>query len=375
MTQDELAEKMRHVAYLAGCVVRGVAPDAARLADADPDGLLEAASRSSLSAICAAGLEAAGIKTHATQQKLASGILRATQFEADWQPVRAAMEAAGIWYCPLKGAVIKDCYPAYGLRQMADYDVLFDADRAADLRDIMVGMGFSSEHYGTSSHDVYHKLPVSNFEMHRRLFSPVGGLPFADYFADIKTRLIKDADNGFGWHMSLEDCYLYVLAHGYKHYSVCGTGLRSALDVYVYLHAFADDMDWDVVLGTAREIGLADFEERQRTFAEHLFEDVPLTPEEEELFFFMATSGTYGNPNNRVKNALARMKNKSFAKLRYVWDRLFPPLDDAYSAAYPFFGKHKWLLPVFYVYRLGHALRSRGRTVIAEFVAVIRAEK
>ena len=366
--------KMRLVAYLAGCVVRGAVPEAARLDCADPDELLEAAETHTLAAIAAAGLEAAGLGSHGTAQESARGVWKATQLEADWQPVRAELEAAGIWYCPLKGAVVKDLYPAYGLRQMADYDVLFDAARSDDVRDIMVACGFSRVHFGTGAHDSYYKLPVSNFEMHRRLFAESCERAYANHFADIKERLLKDANNACGWHMGLEDFYLYLLAHEHKHYSGGGTGLRSPLDIYVYLRAYGDDMDWERVRATAAEIGLFEFEEQQRSFAQHLFDDVSLTADEEELFVYLATSGTYGTVGHRVENKLADMRGVSFPRLRYVRERLFPPLDESYSAAYPFFGKHRWLLPAFWVYRLGKGMFRRRRVIAAELEAIARTK-
>ena len=36
-------------------------------------------------------------------------------------------EENGIWYMPLKGSVLKELYPDFSMRQMADNDILFDA--------------------------------------------------------------------------------------------------------------------------------------------------------------------------------------------------------------------------------------------------------
>ena len=330
--------------------------------------------RSHLPAITAAGLNAAGIATHATAQATTRGIWRTSQLEADWQLVRAALERAGIWYCPLKGAMVKDLYPALGLRQMADYDVLFDASRADDLCDIMQSLGFTTEHYDLGVHDVYYRDPVSNFEMHRSLFAASSERAYAAHFATVKDRLVKDPDNAHGWHMTLEDCYLYLLSHEHKHFSAGGTGLRSSLDIYVYLRAHASAMDWDQIHATASELGLSNFEAQQRAFAQHLFDDEPLTVEEERLFEYMASSRTYGTTEHRVENKIAAMGGTPAAKLRYLRDRLFPPLDDAYSAAYPFFGQRKYLLPAFYVYRAGKALAQRGRAIRTELASVISAD-
>ena len=371
MDTAEYLEKMRTIAYLAGCVLRGVKPDTARLGELDIDELLNLAKGHTLAAVTATGLESAGIVSARTQEEVGRGIWKAAQLETDWQLVRAGLEEAGIWYCPLKGAVLKDLYPAYGLRQMADYDVLFDATRADDLRGIMEAAGFTTEHFDMSTHDVYYKLPVSNFEMHRALFGSAHDPRFVEAFADIKDRLVKDEGNAFGWHMTPEDCYLHVVAHEHKHYAGGGTGLRSSLDLYVYLRRFESEMDWAYIGERLEALGLAEFEKTQRAFAKHLLDDEPLSAEEEDLFAYMATSMTYGTCEHRVANKLEAKGGGVGAKLGYLKERLFPPLDDAYAAAYPFFGERRYLLPAFYVYRLGHGLASRGKIIWREFRQVL----
>ena len=136
---------------------------------------------------------------------------------------------------------MKEYYPKYGMREMSDHDILFDASRAEDVRTMMERLGFRAEHFGTGNHDCYYKKPVLNFEMHRALFGPDHDEKLYAYYKDTKNRLIGD-----GWekHFSPEDFYPYMTAHEYKHYSVSGTGLRSLLDTYVYLKKEQLDMDY-----------------------------------------------------------------------------------------------------------------------------------
>ena len=49
----------------------------------------------------------------------------------------------------------------------------------------------------------------------------------------MKSRLIKDAGNNYGYHFSPEDFYMYMTAHEYKHYSSEGTLLRSLFDIFL----------------------------------------------------------------------------------------------------------------------------------------------
>ena len=51
---------------------------------------------------------------------------KALLFDAERKGILDFMEQRGIWYLPLKGVVLKDYYPAVGMRQMSDNDILYD---------------------------------------------------------------------------------------------------------------------------------------------------------------------------------------------------------------------------------------------------------
>ncbi|HAM14311.1 MAG TPA: hypothetical protein DCP91_00300, partial [Eggerthellaceae bacterium] len=52
---------------------------------------------------------------------------------------------------------------------------------------------------------------------------------------------------------------------------IAGTGLRSLLDVYVWVRAKGGTLDWDRVSGELAKMGLAEFEARNRRLAMRLF--------------------------------------------------------------------------------------------------------
>ena len=130
--------------------------------------------------------------------------------------------------------MLKDLYPALGMRQMADCDILFYASRAEEVRAIMEGLGFTAKHFGNGHHDNYYKDPVYNFEMHRALLSTAHDEKLYTYYRDFRPRMVKDEGNTFGYHFSPEDFYIFMIAHENKRFSGGGTGLRSLLDTYVY---------------------------------------------------------------------------------------------------------------------------------------------
>ena len=76
---------------------------------------------------------------------------------------------------------------------------------------------------------------------------------------------------------------------------------------------------------------------------------------------YILGSGTYGNVENRVHNKVGDLGGGVRGKLRYAGRRLVLPMSTV-KRAFPFFYKHKILLPFLPVYRTFKGLRrNRGR--------------
>lgn len=367
----EYRKAIDNVIYLAGCAANGVTPDAGRVRAMNLDDLYRAANRHLLTAITAMALESAGIHDKAFTQAKGKAIRKVAMFDAERFAVLRELERAGIWYMPLKGCVLKACYPRLGMRQMADNDILYDVTRSADVRTIMERLGFTTVMYVQNeyNHDHYDKEPVCNFEMHRALFAPASGDKLCDYYRNVKDRLVKDEGNAFGYHFTNEDFYIYMLAHEYKHYSGSGTGLRSILDTYVYLRKNESRLNWDYIAGETEKLGIADFERQNRSLALHLFGDGALTAEDEAMLQYVVGSGTYGNRRNYVGNQIKKLGGGRKGMLKYLARRVFLPMESVESG-YPFFYRHKALLPVLCLWRVCKALTIRRKLVWSELKAL-----
>lgn len=351
MTNEEYRRAIDDVIYLSGCAVNGVIPDKERIEKTDPALLYEAAERHMLTALTAYALESAGITDNAFRQAKAKSIRKVTVMEIERERLIEHLEQEGIWYMSLKGSVIKNLYPSVGLRQMSDNDILFDKEYAEKVREIMLDMGFTCEHFGLDTHDVYHKKPVSNFEMHTSLFSETFNKEIYDHYRNIKDRLIKDEGNSFGYHFSSSDLYIYLTAHEYKHYTISGTGLRSLLDTYMIWKKLGDELDEEYITEECRKLGIADFEQKSRQLALKLFGGGELTDEEREMLEYIVYSGTYGTVRNTIENSVKEKGGGRKGKLRFLRDKLFLPMD-VIKAVYPFYYRHKILLPGLFFYRL-----------------------
>lgn len=315
------------------------------------------------------------------EQSIAKAVRKEILFDAERAKIFAFMEQNGIWYLPLKGIILKEYYPAIGTRQMSDHDILFDETYADMVRDYMVSLGYRVESFGQGNHDVYEKEPVYNFEMHRRLYGAAHDNNWERYYRDIKSRLISDAGSSYGYHMRAEDFYIYIICHGYKHYQGSGTGVRTLLDYYVYLSRMQQELDFTYIERECAVLGLAEYEKRNRQlcrkiFGNHTYEVIAtdrmgndieknmralLSIEEWEMLQYYLTSGVYGTFDRMVENGMKKHTNKDgrVSKIRYIWRRMFPG-KEVYQY-YPFFDKHKILLPVLWIYRLFRAVFQKER--------------
>ena len=364
-----MTQAAQDMIYLASCAVNGLAPDAARAEAMDLRALYETAQRHMMTAITAMALESAGIRDPDFTQEKGKAVRKNAALDVERAAILARFEEAGIWYMPLKGALLKELYPKYGMRQMSDNDILVDPDRAGDIRAIMEDRGFSVEDFGRNNHDIYRKAPIYNYEMHTELFDRRHTPELYAYYHDVKKRLVKDADNGFGYHFTDEDFYLYMIAHDYKHYSHAGLGLRSLLDTYVYLRA-KPELDLGHIAAEAEAFGAGTYERLQREAALALFSGGELSPEAAEVVAYMTDSGVYGTPEQLHRSSVVRNLAAAGSEGKYFLRRLFPPAS-VLRKALPTLDRHPWLIPFYSVWRLIHAALFR-RDVIRREVGILK---
>ena len=359
--QEDYGDVNTDLIYLCRCAVNGIAADKACVDRMDLAALYQVAQRHMLKAVVAYALAAAGVRNPAFLWAKERAVRIAAMMDADQAKILEKLESAGIWYMPLKGAVLKDYYPAYGIREMYDRDILIDEDRAGDVRDIMQELGFSVEEYDEESHGCCRKPPVSIFEMHRRLMGPMSGKEIYSYYLDVKKLLQKDAGNDFGFHLKKEDFYVFLVVHEYKHFCNEGTGLRPLLDTYVYLKN--TDLDMNYVEAEVKKLGIESYEQMNRSLAMHLFGSGKLTSAEQARLDYVLSFGTYGREENFARNLLETEGKKGFffSRLTLPYARMLE--------IYPVLKKLPVLYPICWIHRLIYALIFKKDKVMAQLKA------
>lgn len=333
---------------LVRCAVNEEKPDAKLIEQLDLPALFEICQAHILTACTAYALESAGIHDAAFTEEKNKAIRKNLILDSERAKILNRLEQEKIWYMPLKGAVMKDWYPRLGMRQMSDNDILFDSSARKRVRAVMEELGFSCDEFGKGKDDSYKKLPVSNFEMHNSLFSAVHPDKLQTYYEDVTPLMQPIEGTSYGRCFGNEDFYLYVLAHTYKHYVYGGTGVRSLLDIEIILRKIGSKLDRTYLERELDKLGLTEFEEQNRLLAAKLFRDgTELSDSEKETLDYYVTSGVYGSSIHLQEN---RIRQQSGSRLRYIFHRIFPPMDQV-KVTDPFFYRHKLLMPILWIWR------------------------
>ena len=340
-----------------------------------------AAKHHSLTGIAAYSLESAGVQNELFRTAKAKAARKNILLDFERKKLFSFCEEKGIWYMPLKGCILKDMYPDFSMRQMADNDILFDPKHRAEIKEYFKADGYRVVKYNQSNHDIYEKPPILNFEMHTSLFGASHNQKWTKYYKGIKDKLIKDSDNNYGYHFSDEDFYIYIVAHEYKHYINGGTGIRSLLDRYIYLKAKQETMNWSYISDECRTLEIADFEQRSRELSQKVFgnRETELSDEEKTMFEYYLKSGTYGILDQNIKHKMDELRkekgsgSKIGAKLKYIRYRVFPPIE-VYGECCPTLGRHKLLLPAAWAYRFVRGMITKRKKVHNELRSMFSPE-
>lgn len=319
-------------------------------------------------------------------------LYRLVRFEMEREQILTEISKQGLAALPLKGILVADYYPNPGMRWMCDNDILYGYaesdeedgfrlkgnDQAEQeywqgqaqkkLREIMEKLGYTTENL-KGTHDVYHKKPFFNFEMHRRLVPEDSS--FAEYYANPWKKAKRIENKAFQYRFSDEDEYLFLIAHAYKHFDSSGCGIRTLVDEYMILQE-KTKLDWSYIKRELEETGLKDFEEKLRLTALHAFgNETELTLDEWKLIFYMLGCGTYGTYANRVKRKLEKLEELDVENVKktYFMDRFW--IDEKkMKEFYPFFYHHRGIRFLLPVYRLGKGMFLHPGQLIREWKAL-----
>ncbi len=264
--------------------------------------------------------------------------------------IEQALEQQRIAFVPLKGVAMKKLYPRCDMRMMSDIDVLVAPEDTHRVQAVLLSLGYEADRFGVGNHDVYFKRPVMNVEVHHALFDRMRE-QFVTYFADFFDRAQTVEGKQYQRRFSEEDFFLFLFCHLVKHYRDGGTGIRSVMDLWVYLQAKGDVLNWTVVSAELDKLGLNTFLSHMMRLSKIWFGGEETSTLYEEMGAYVLANGTYGTMQNKQLNAVAQYGgNANSAKWKHLFRLFFPKLTNM-QMWFPTLERYPVLLPFYYVFR------------------------
>jgi hypothetical protein len=256
----------------------------------------------------------------------------------------------------LKGTRLKELYPQTYWRSMGDIDVLIRPEKMKQAHDIMDSLGYDNTS-NSANHDmfvkdrdvvveVHPKLTNESTEKHNALFDDVWGV-------------VKETkEHEFEFPVEVE--LVYLLIHLAKHFASSGVGLRSVLDIGVFLWKKSDQLNLDVLHRLLEETKLTLFYENMvllnhRWFAFPILRYAKVEELDprfaDALLAYLIESGVHGKGrdfNSYLAGMAARTAQSgsvSQGRLKFFLKMAFPSCEEM-TSTYPYLNKHRWLLPV-----------------------------
>lgn len=280
-----------------------------------------------------------------------------------------ALHEAGIRFLPLKGYEMKCLYPRLEFRQMADIDVLIDPENTSRARDIMLKLGYRQKE-AFPHHDEYFRPPFVTVEVHRQLL--LVGDDRQRYYDNIWKKATTDESTSEAYKLDPNDFYIYQIVHFAKHYNLMGSGIRSVMDIYIYLEKYRNILNCEYIKEELKKLEIYDFYIKMEKLSLTWFSDSKTKPdidpkELQELERNIFLSGVYGSLEfSRFKKMTSvQAGKKKWQGLKYFWHRIFVTRQHL-TYSYPILKKYPLLLPFFGIYRIFYVLRHRRETIKRE---------
>ena len=147
-THVQMEKEAWTVLYLMACALHGEKPDNSRFTEINLNEIYQISKFHGIEAMIFMALEKTEILADAEpslvqnwKEAKEKAIRKNMLFDVERQQILEELEQAGIWYMPLKGVILQNLYPKYGMRQMVDNDILYDANNQKEVAALMKKRG------------------------------------------------------------------------------------------------------------------------------------------------------------------------------------------------------------------------------------------
>jgi hypothetical protein len=251
----------------------------------------------------------------------------------------------------LKGSRLKSIYPESYMRAMGDIDILVHEDQMKEVHEL-----FKSKDIICISRSKQHDV----FEMNNKLVIEIHPFLYKDFnpkykelFSDVWKYTKHMSDSRYEFTHEFE--IIYLLYHLAKHLDSSGIGLRSVLDIGIYLSRFEASMDEKILIRYIESADMKKFYQSMVTINKECFGlDFQMDINNEylmdsdtlnEVVEYLAISGVHGigRDFNIFQSRLASEEIKNRSKIGFIFRLIFPSYESM-CGMYPYIRKARILI-------------------------------
>lgn len=272
----------------------------------------------------------------------------------------------------IKGAVLRNLYPAKELRTSGDTDAVIEKEKFELCGDMLLANSFTSMQRTGVEDDLFHNGHL--FEL-KKDFETINDKSKELFYNPFDKKL--SYNDGYTYYLFPIYHLVYVVYHILLHIKHGGAGVRQLLDICVLINN--TDIDTNEFLSIMKELDLEKSTFVILSLCKEWFNlDINIDYEidselKEKLSNSILTGGTFGYENGNVGTVrLAKeMNNKRFASLKAIFG-LFITSSDYLYRYYPYARKHHILLPMAYFNRLFDAIFKRGKQNLKHIESMLK---
>ena len=258
----------------------------------------------------------------------------------------------------MKGYYLRNLYPKNDYRFMSDIDILIHKADREKAYQVMQQLGYSGGHGNYGNVDDYKKGRFLHVELHHDIininYSSINKLfsVWYDYYQDIWERAF--IEKGYECRLNWSDFYIYMCVNFAKDYMMKGTGVRSALDFYLFRQKYGDSLDFKYINKELVKLNIKEIEQEIVKIAERWFGTGFTDGADTHMSSKLIIDGIYGSINqnfsNRYKMMTKGVQSTVVKKIVFFGRRAFPALK-LMRYSYPILNRMPFMLPLFWLVR------------------------
>lgn len=259
----------------------------------------------------------------------------------------------------LKGSMLKNIYRESYLRAMGDIDILVRKDQLD-----MVYQAFTKQDIKLTQKSIQH----DSYLIYNQIVIEIHPTLYKDFNIDYE-KLMNHAWNytylekQYQYKLNVEFEIIYLLYHLAKHMDSSGIGIRSVLDIGIYLKHYEKSIDFTLLESYLDLINMKTFylnmvDLNKKLFHFNFQEELDQSFEIDhqlfnELVLYLVQSGIHGHNElfNPFEYRIAKEELKKGSKLKFILRLIFPKYEDM-RVMYPFIEKVKILILVAWFIRI-----------------------